>query len=240
MNERWILFILSGIMLAILLYSGNGASSMLYRFFRIDSLSTQERMIESLKIENQTLKNQLNKFQLTKGSVVQEPTKYKNTFVYSQYPLNAKNEIIVDSGSVSGIALNKAVVVDVSVVANQSEKNEEQMVDGVLIGTVTAVFEKQSVVRTLFDPQWKSQIRIGRPGVSGLLAGGLDPKVTLIPKNVTITSGDIIYSVDSRFPFGLVIGIVKDVISAKDDVFQEATIKFAYDPGRLQVVAIQE
>jgi ABC-type lipoprotein export system ATPase subunit len=86
MNERWILFILSGIMLAILLYSGNGASSMLYRFFRIDSLSTQERMIESLKIENQTLKNQLNKFQLTKGSVVQEPTKYKNTFVYSQYP----------------------------------------------------------------------------------------------------------------------------------------------------------
>lgn len=140
--------------------------------------------------------------------------------IYSRYPLNFGNQILVAAGEKRGVFSGQAVVA----------------AGNVLIGKVEKVFSETATVRTVFDPAFQIAVRIGKDGSEALFAGGVEPRLTFIPRQAVVAPGDIVYAVDPSLPYGLAVGEVKEVHFLEDELFQEATLRFAYDLNRLRVV----
>ena len=136
-------------------------------------------------------------------------------------PLNFKNEITVNAGSLQGVAVNDAV-----------------LFEGDLIGTVSAVAPQSSIVQTIFDPNFKLPVRIGNQGYSALLVGGPYPAVESILKSATIASGDVVFSVASSVPYGTAVGTIMNITLAPNNLFEEAQVALPYDMSNIQAVEI--
>ena len=143
--------------------------------------------------------------------------------VYSRYPMNFKNEILVDAGANQGVAVGKAVVFQ-----------------GVLIGNVEKVFSDTPLVRTVFDGNFKMAVRVGQKGFDALFMGGSYPKATSIQKNAVIRVGDIVYSAAEGFPYGMPVAIVESTSTSPDALFEEVALDFAYDINSIQTVLIAQ
>jgi len=143
--------------------------------------------------------------------------------VFSTYPFNYKSEITINAGTDNGVKEGSAVTVD----------------SRFLLGKVTTIFSNYSVVQTIFDTDWNMSVRIGKTGVDALFVGGLEPKLTMIALNKSVSTGESIYSAGTGFPYGLEIGKVKDVIEEPTGVFKETTIEFPYNFNELREVVIK-
>lgn len=177
----------------------------------------------ALTAENEALKAQLAQLQ---GIAAQLPTSsadYLRAMVYSRYPFNFKNEILVNIGSSEGVSNNKAVIFR-----------------GVLIGTVRDVFDHSSLVTTIFDNSFKLPVRIGSHGYDALFLGGSSPIVASISKTANISPGDIVYSAGAGIEYGLPIALIATTSTSKDDLFQEASLNFAYDINSIQTVLVEK
>ncbi len=150
-------------------------------------------------------------------------------FVYSRYPFNFRNEIVITVGRVHGVEVGNAVVVPV--VASTIGKP-------IMIGTVTKVFESTSLVRTIFDTAFQTPARIGEEGIDTLFIGGLEPRLTLIPKTARPKSGDAVYTASPEVPYGLPLGTLGDVHPSENQVFQESEISVPYDLNDVRMVAV--
>ena len=51
---------------------------------------------------------------------------------------------------------------------------------------------------------------------------------------------DVVVTADSNFPYGLPVGVVRDVSISKDNLFEEATINFSYDINSIETVLIEK
>ncbi len=142
--------------------------------------------------------------------------------VYSRYPLNFKNQILVAVGGDAGVALGQAAILP----------------EKILVGRVEKVFAASALVQTVFDPGFQAAVRVGENGVEALFAGGGEPKLTLIPKDAEIKTGDVVYAADPAFPYGFAIGEVGEIRFSEGDLFREATLKFAYDLNGLRAVLL--
>jgi len=171
--------------------------------------------------ENQDLKAELAQLKIVKSQIPDKSPSYLRAMVYSRYPMNFKNEILVDVGDGDGVAEGKAAVFN-----------------KILIGKVLRVFGDTALVLTVFDSRFRSSVRIGDRGFSALFQGGSLPKAVLISQKAEIRPGDIVYSVSPDFPYGLAVGGVGGVMPSADKLFQEATINFAYDVNTIQTVLI--
>lgn len=160
------------------------------------------------------------------GSEVEAP-------VFSNYPFNFKNQLTVGAGSFQGVAISHAVVVPATIASGAAPAPPP-----VLVGTVEKVFENASVIETIFDTRWNSAVRVGAGGADALLTGGLDPVVTLIPKDASVLPGDIVYSADAKFPYGLIIGEVKNVEFSSDRTSQRAELSLPYDLNKIRTVIV--
>lgn len=141
--------------------------------------------------------------------------------VYSQYPLNLKNQLSIAAGSSAGIATG-----DIA------------LANGYLVGIVEKTFERSALVQTIFDKRFQAPVRIGAAGADALLRGGSDPELTLIPANVAIGEGDGVYAVADGMPYGAPIGSLRSLRDSGDKVFREATLAVPYNVAALKEVTI--
>lgn len=115
------------------------------------------------------------------------------------------NYIILHRGSRQGIHADMGVI----------------DVNNSVIGTVMDVSDNYSVVMSLLHEQSNLSARLKKTGETGTVVwDGLSPNIISlkdIPKTVKISSGDTIVTsgFSDKFPSGLIIGYVKDIINDK-------------------------
>jgi rod shape-determining protein MreC len=171
--------------------------------------------------ENEALTAQLAQLQVVSSELPTAPTNSIRAMVYSRYPLNFKNEILVNAGSKDGVAVGAAVVFQ-----------------GILVGQVKSVFSDSALVQTVFDDTVKLPVRVGSGGYDGLLQGGSYPTVGSITKTAPVAIGDIVYSAAPGLPYGLPIGEVAATSTSADSLFEQASLGFSYDINNIETVFI--
>jgi cell shape-determining protein MreC len=224
MKEKTITYLLN-IALVIVILS---APSLGWKMHEIIFGWNKDSPAPTLALENEVLRAQLLKLQT--GAAVRGEN-YATAFVFSRYPFNYKNEILIEVG-------NGAVVKKGAPVFAGSPSASLQW-PGVLLGEVTEVYEGSALVRTIFDERWKSAVRIGGSGVEALLSGGITPRLTLISKSAKVVTGDIVYNADPRFEYGIPLGRVSVIELSHDQVSQESVLEVGYDANLLQSVAVE-
>ena len=180
----------------------------------------------SLEKENLILKAQISQFEILKP-FLNKNLDYKVGFIYSRYPFNFKNEILVNLGEKDGIQPDSAVVIPSSLTSQSF----------ILVGKIKDVYENFSTIQTLFDSNFKLTVQIAN-SEEALLVGGPLPKITLIPIKNEINTGDVVFSKDSTLPYGLIIGGIKKIQNVSNSLFLEAKIELPYDLSQINAVAI--
>lgn len=185
-----------------------------------------------LILENQSLKSELLLLNNIKDSLPKWKADYVPAMVYSQYPFNLKDEILLGAGRNQDIVVGDAVVLT----ANQNASSLTS--GGILLGRIKTVMDNTSLAVTIFDSEWRSEVKVGDKGVEALLQGGIKPKLTLIKKEADIKDGDLVYNTDSRFQFGIPLGYLKGARLASDQLLKEADLDLSYDLGQIQALLI--
>jgi len=71
-----------------------------------------------------------------------------------------------------------------------------------------------------------------------LLVGGAYPKIGSIAKGAPVAAGDIVYAAAPGMPYGLPVADVNATGTSADNLFQEASLEFAYSINDAQAVLI--
>ncbi len=153
---------------------------------------------------------------------------YVGASLFSSYPFGFKNEILVSAGRAAGVGVGDAVFVPVG----KSGK--------ILLGKIEKVFSESALMMTLFDSRFSLAVRVGSSSVDALLTGGNDPILTLIPKNAAIEKGSVIYSAGAGAPYGVPVGVVGEIRSSANALFNEAQVAVPYDTNILRDVMIKK
>lgn len=177
-----------------------------------DESEVSQRMTE-LEKENQNLKFQL---------LNQKVKKTNRIKVYSSYPFSNRGEIAIAAGVKEGIKVGDVVT------------------DGenILVGKVTKVFESASIVTTIFDPSWRSAVRIGEHEVDALMQGGNELVITLIPGEAEVQEEELVITASQELPYGLGLGIIKNVRTAPGNAFKEGILEPAFQFKQLKDVSL--
>jgi rod shape-determining protein MreC len=178
---------------------------------------------QNVAAENETLKAELAQVQTLQSELPTSSVNDIRAMVYSRYPFNFKNELLVNAGSDQGVASGSAV-----------------FFQGMLIGRIQTVWRTTALVQTIFDNNFKMPVRVGVKSYDGLLQGSSYPVVESIAKSSIVNPGDIVYAAGSGFPYGLPIGEVKATSTSADSLFEQASLNFTYDINSIQTVFIQK
>ncbi len=217
------LFLLTLFIIAILIVFYPSAGWMMRSF--LAPAIVQNKNATDLALENGSLKAELANLRAFKKENSPSPENFLQASVYSNYPFNFKSELLADKGGKDGVKTGQPVVVLFS-----SGK--------VVVGKIKEVFGNNSLIQTIFDSRFQTSVRIGEYGVNSLLKGGNNPKLTLIPKDAKIGEGDAVYSVSPDYPFGMAVGLAKNIHLSPDQFFSEADLETAYNPNDFQSVFI--
>lgn len=175
----------------------------------------------ALAAENETLKARIAALASVAAQLPQDPANGIRAMVYSRYPFNFKNEMLVNAGTNEGVAAGDAVTFQ-----------------GVLVGTVTQAFPDEALVTTVFDRNFKMAVRVGGAGYDALLLGGAAPRAASIVKTANVAPGDIVYTAAPDVPYGLPVAVILATSTSPDDLFEEASLGFAYDINTIQSVVV--
>ena len=195
------------------LYSKLNLISLLNRLPQNISETEDSRRITELEKENKNLKFQLLNQKLKRAGTVK---------VYSAYPFGNRGEIAIAAGLIDGIEVGNIVTYG----------------DNILIGKIIKAFESSSIVATVFNPSWKSAVRIGEHEIDALLQGGNELTVTLIPMEAEIHEGELVITASQDLPYGLGVGIIKNIRTAPGNAFKEATLEPNFQLNSLKDVSI--
>ncbi len=171
------------------------------------------RNLKDLLRENQALRAELAVNALTAPILLPSDRRVLLARVYSAYPFNDRGFLNINVGSLHGV----------------QEKVPVTVGGNLLFGVVDQVFKDYSIVRTMYDPEWKLPVKLGARHVDALLKGGREPRLTLIVRGKPVTESDAIYSASRDFPYGLAIGEVGELQSGQADTFDEAPVVFPYE-----------
>lgn len=171
-----------------------------------------EGRITELEKENKNLKFQLLSDKLKRAGTVK---------VYSAYPFGNRGEIAIAAGN-SDVKAGDVITYGTNV----------------LVGKVAKVFESHSVVTTIFNPSWRAPVRIGEHEVDALMQGGNELTITLIPQDAEIQEGELVTTAGVDLPYGLGIGVVRNIKSAPGDAFREAILEPGFQLKQLKDVTI--
>lgn len=186
----------------------------------LSSLFSKQHTLEELKLENESLKQQIASLQVVREKRGQYH--YKIARVYSQYPFNDAGSIIIDIGSDEGIKIGMPVMIK----------------EGILLGKVKNVKRTQSEVETIFSPEWKTSVNIGKNMTKAVLNGGPTPNVDLIPIDSDVSFGDEIINNTSNFPMGAIFGMVSEINKNANDVWKKSSMKTPYKIEFLNTVLV--
>lgn len=174
--------------------------------------------LSDLSLENQSLLGQLAEL---KNMASIEKT-YIYARVYSSYPFNNSDKLLINAGSEQGVVLGSVVLVK----------------PGIFLGEIVKVNGNTSEARTIYDAGFEMPVKIGDGKIDSLLIGGHDVKLTLISKKKSAQSGQIILTAAKQYPYGLMIGTTADVRDASDNLFQEASLSASYSMSELNDVYV--
>jgi cell shape-determining protein MreC len=174
-----------------------------------------------LAAENQALKAELAQLQGTAAQTPRPPVNYLRAMVYSRYPMNFRNEVLIDLGTNDGVVAGKAAVFQ-----------------GILVGRIEKTFSDSALAQTVFDASFKMPVRVGAGGYDALLVGGASPKLTSIAKTALVKVGDVVYTAAEGLPYGLPVALVAGTSTSPDNLFKEAALGFAYDVDDIQSVLV--
>ena len=161
-----------------------------------------------LKDENKTLREKILAYENAPEEKEGERFQELEAGVFSSYPTNERDLIILSAGRADGVATGMPVVTD----------------GDVLVGRVIEVTKRKSVVQTVFDPKFSIAVFIGTSRENGLYVGGVSPKIELVNKDALIEIGDVIRSSDQGFPINLRIGEIVHIDENPAQAFREATV----------------
>lgn len=175
-----------------------------------------------LKNENDQLKSALSFFDKEQFTQIASG-------IIGEKVIQDKNFIIIDRGSLDGVAVGLPVVVG----------------EGMLLGLVSHVDNKISYVIPLEENTTTLSARIlGKDGsVHGIIEGtpGVATHLKLIPKNIELQPGDIIVTSDFNelVPANFVIGSIERIENEVNSFFQSVVVHFLvnyYDYSTVYVV----
>jgi cell shape-determining protein MreC len=223
-RRRWILGILIVVLVAAILFMPSYGWKLRSWLSPPPSGDAGDASAPNLAAQNDALKAQLAIYQAAASQLPQaSPQNEIRAMVYSRYPLNFKNEILVNAGLTDGVATGTAVVFQ-----------------GMLIGRVLQAFPHEALIQTVFDSGFEIPVRVGSSGYDGLFEGGPYPKVGSIAKTASLNDGDVIYAAAPGLPYGVPIGSVSATSTSGDSLFTEAAISFPYDMNNIQTVSIDQ
>lgn len=188
-------------------------------FIGLDNFKNPSQSLNELRLENQGLRLEIEELR-NKLNLNQKP--YLTAQVYSRYPFNDNQSLIIDVGSRAGVQVGWPVLV--------SEKY--------LLGKVVKVKALSSEVRTIFSPDWRSAVRIGKSSTEAVLVGGRQPKLEFIPPDAEINLNDEVFSASSDLPLNLFIGKISEIISPPAASLKQAKLKTDYDIRQIRKVLI--
>ena len=169
---------------------------------------------ETLRAENVALKSALSLAHSPNGSALQKDGTLIFADVFAAYPFTGRSSVRVNKGAADGMRVGYPATFGGSV----------------LVGQVTEVRNRYSIVRMVGSPEWQIPVRIGSHKVAGLLIGGTASRVSMISADKSIAVGDTIIAASNDLPYGLTIGAVSGVSAeTAGGVFQEAGVIFSYD-----------
>lgn len=186
------------------------------------SQSRLERQSQLLLAENEMLRRELTDVKNSPVAIDHDKFQGVSASTFSSYPFNDKSRIVINAGSMHGIAAGMPVIV----------------LGDLLFGQVEKVHKRYSVVKTIFDGEWSSQIRIGDGQIDALLVGGIEPKIQFIEKGVDLREGELVYSASPLFPYGLTLGSLTDIRDDAAYAFQEALLVPQQNPSALREVYV--
>ena len=163
-------------------------------------------------------------FALTKeaASGISGKHRYIRAPVFSTYPFNNRDVVVISAGNRDGVRSGMPVTVE----------------NALLFGQVENADSTHARVRTIFDAGWKIPVKIGTSGVDGLFIGGRQPRITLIAKTAALEQGQTVYVAGIGFPYGFTVGTIAQAMSDAGSAFQEATVAFPYVPSDVAEVSI--
>ncbi len=176
------------------------------------------RAFNNLKLENESLKSELLK--KNSGSAVTD--RYLEAQVYSHYPFNDRNALIIDRGSLDGVKVGMPVLA----------------ARGVLLGRVTNVKDRVSEDRKSIDPAWKSSVVVGEHKIKAVLQGANNPRLELIPKDAVIKEGDMITNIAPEYPIALRVGSIGSARLDEKKVWQIADVDVAFGIEDIDTVLV--
>jgi cell shape-determining protein MreC len=189
-------------------------SAGLNSFFRgLSSCADLELKLASLEAENVDLRARL---------LIETLSPPESIKVYSSYPFNNRSEIAIAAGADDDITKGNLIV--------QGQRT--------LVGKVREVAPKVSLVTTIFDPNFETAARIGESAVDALFKGGNELMLDLIPPDVILQEGSIVYTAGPDFPYGLVLGSLKKIEKSEGGVYQKASVEPAFEVRALRDVVL--
>lgn len=175
--------------------------------------------IESLRIENETLKQTVGLATRLKKSLLPA-----GIFDISLAPDGY--QALINKGSTSGVVVGQTVI----------------SLTGELIGKVAVVFSTSARIMLATDPNFSVTSRVLNGQTSGIARGALAAglNLELVTQADIISEGDTIVTTgDDMIPAGLIIGVVRRVENNDTQLFKKVNISPSIQPGQGSVVVIQ-
>lgn len=189
-------------------------------FMGLDKFKNPEQALIELQLKNQGLEQEVaelrNKLELSSHQPLLAAQ------VFSRYPFNDNQSLIINLGSRAGVQVGWPVLVS----------------GNYLLGKVASVKAHTSEIKTIFSADWRSAVRIGPSGIEALLVGGRQPTLELIPAGVQINLNDEVVSASPDLPLNLFIGRVAEINSPPAASLQQAKLKIDYNPNQIRKVFI--
>lgn len=173
-----------------------------------------EGKIAALEEENENLRLQI----FNQSIFVKDKVR-----VYSSYPFNTKKEIVIAGGADRGV--NEGDVVTYG--------------GGILVGYVSQVSPRSSIVKTVFDPGLQMPVRVGKSETDALFTGGNELTLSLIPESAQISLNDIVLTASRNLPYGLEVGRIKTIEDVKGTQFKKAVVESSFNLQDLKNVTVR-
>ncbi|KKR49188.1 MAG: Cell shape-determining protein MreC [Candidatus Magasanikbacteria bacterium GW2011_GWC2_40_17] len=186
---------------------------------KISSLSIKQGELAQIQDENKILRSSLNFLKKENNFVM------ANVIGKAPDPIN--NVLLIDKGLKDGLKEGLGVLAE----------------EGILIGKIIKVEEKNSQIRIITDNESKIAVSILNPDqASGIMSGehNLRLLLTMIPLTENIKPGDkvVTSNLDSGIKKGMLIGQIESVQKELYQPFQSAIVKPAVDLNKLNIIYV--
>lgn len=196
----------------------------------IDSLKQQVGELNNTLAQNSELTQENTELRAAIATIAARPTLFaqaRTAYVTERASSARQHTLELNAGTQSGIKVDDIVTTT----------------EGYLVGIIERTDENTSTVRLLQDSQSSVPVRIlGTRNSEGLVRGqsGFVLELAFVPsaeelsENLTVVTNGL----EGRFPPGLVIGSVTNVVTVDKDPFKKAQVKPFVDPRDLITVLV--